>query len=517
MIKYFGKPYEMIMYVCMYYATLCLISPIVNSSPSANWIMIIPDFTNMELQREGQDSEGDSTSITTVTTATTPSTPEDDTPFINMNASLNSHNLVAGSFPKDSRSKSANSAESSVDMESASGSDNWNIHSFLMRAQRMLSTGLRGSMNLGVGQGSTTGGIRETIQEGSDEIVTTEPGRGQRFQDYPFQSEEGMTMTHKNMLNSELKDKFATSLCVRGSNLTPEPITSVSPSRSGNVSEKPSHKRTATWHSESEFNSNSLSKNRRGHQTSRLLKLTTYVSTPRMHANIRVQPHTLKGLRAFHTEVGGGAGVGGRAGGAEGKRGLWSQRRAFDVFVHPSTLPEVYHYLQKKSTSGSFLVELIPIPQLNKFVSKSAESASKPDGPSENGGHGGKSDATCLPSSLVVRLCFATKVCVDGDNMSASVSEDVEHTAVTVEKKAEPVLSVPVEVGHVLMSDVVRQQLEIKECSRVKLLHVDDGWKMSFVDAIKVVIQPINYDKVLDGRGNSSAVVLENLSNIPCT
>ena len=46
------------------------------------------------------------------------------------------------------------------------------------------------------------------------------------------------------------------------------------------------------------------------------------------------------------------------------------------------------------------------------------------------------------------------------------------------------------------MSDLVRQQLEIKECSRVKILHVMDSWRISFVDGIKVVVQPINYEKV---------------------
>ena len=54
-------------------------------------------------------------------------------------------------------------------------------------------------------------------------------------------------------------------------------------------------------------------------------------------------------------------------------------------------------------------------------------------------------------------------------------------------------VSVPVQV---LMSDLVRQQLEIKECSRVKILHVMDSWRISFVDGIKVVVQPINYEKV---------------------
>ena len=55
--------------------------------------------------------------------------------------------------------------------------------------------------------------------------------------------------------------------------------------------------------------------------------------------------------------------------------------------------------------------------------------------------------------------------------------------------KEEPPVSVPVRVGQVPMSDLVRQQLEIKECSRVKILHVMDSWRISFVDGIKVAVQ----------------------------
>ena len=58
---------------------------------------------------------------------------------------------------------------------------------------------------------------------------------------------------------------------------------------------------------------------------------------------------------------------------------------------------------------------------------------------------------------------------------------------VGVGERRGPHVSVPVQV---LMSDLVRQQLEIKECSRVKILHIMDSWR------IKVVVQPINYEKV---------------------
>ena len=91
---------------------------------------------------------------------------------------------------------------------------------------------------------------------------------------------------------------------------------------------------------------------------------------------------------------------------------------------------------------------------------------------------------------------------VQGDDMTASLSETPREVVLSVGgggeegDKEEPHVSVPVRVGQVLMSDLVRQQLEIKECSRVKILHVMDSWRISFVDGIKVVVQPINYEKV---------------------
>ena len=98
----------------------------------------------------------------------------------------------------------------------------------------------------------------------------------------------------------------------------------------------------------------------------------------------------------------------------------------FDIFVHPSTLPE---YLKKKSTSGSFLVVLSPIPQLNKYIPK-VEPGSKPDGAPSDGNNGNgtsppRNSDTSLPASLVVRLCFATHVTVQvqGDDMTASLSD----------------------------------------------------------------------------------------------
>ena len=437
----------------------------------------------MELVNSGgTEPDCDSTSGATMETIPTPD-PTDEDAFLQL--SQNSIQQTA-SFPKDSLSRSsasATSAGSSVDMESSIGTDNWNLQTLFTKAQRLFSMygGLRG----GAGEAQ-----ERAVEEGEDEIIMTEPGRDDtRFIEYPFHSQEGVTMTYKEVLNSELKDKFATSLCVRGSSLTPEPITSAS------LKKVKGHKRTPTWHDESQLNhrSRSPAKTKKS-DLKTLRKLTPYVVTPRMHANLRVQPHPLKGLRhALMPDY-------------KPLNKTPSEKRVFDIFVHPSTLPEVYHYLKKKSTSGSFLVELSPIPQLNKYILK-VEPGSKPDGAPSDGNNGNgtsppRNSDTSLPASLVVRLCFATHVTVQGDDMTASLSETPREVVLSVGgggeegDKEEPLMSVPVRVGQVLMSDLVCQQLEIKECSRVKILHVMDSWRISFVDGIKVVVQPINYEKV---------------------
>ena len=294
----------------------------------------MPDVTVMELVNSG-GTEPDCDSTSGATTETIPD-PTDEDAFLQL--SQNSIQQTAF-FPKDSRSRSfasATSAGSSVDMESSIGTDNWNLQTLFTKAQRLFSMygGLRG----GAGEAQ-----ERVVEEGEDEIIMTEPGRDDtRFIEYPFHSQEGVTMMHKEVLNSELKDKFATSLCVRGSSLSPEPITLAFPKK------VKGHEWTPTWHNESQFRSRSPAKTKKSDPKT-LWKLTPYVVTPCMHANLRVQPHPLKGLRhALKPDY--------KPLNKTPLSDLWSVKRVFDIFVHPSTLPEVYHYLKKKSTSGSFLV-----------------------------------------------------------------------------------------------------------------------------------------------------------------
>ena len=428
----------------------------VSSEPSANWVMIVPDKTMVELSRGTicADSEEDVNCIV----SPDPEPLNEDSPFIQTASS----SLY---MPKDSRSKSSASAESSVDTESAH--DNW-TNLLIEGARRLLDiSGLRDSR--------INRGIQESNEE-KDVLIRTQPSCSldEQYIGYPFLSKEGEVL-----VNSE---KLAATMCMRGSNLTPEPMTS----HSNSSSTKPSHKRTATWHSETEFSPTKPLLSRKKKDPILKNKLSSYIHTPLMSANLRVQPHPIRGLRSRYKQL------------SVDFNHLWDHDKILDVYVHPSSLPELYHYLKKISTYKAFLVELTPIPQLNKYVSKSAEVVLKYDGAldTSEGDHASKNSKVekDFPSSLVVRLCFATKITVEKDVMTTCVSEPLQEAIKKEEESS--VLKVIVQVGHIVMSDLVRQQLEIKECSRIKLNHVHDRWRMSFVDEIKIVIQPLGYDKV---------------------
>ena len=455
----------------------------VSSEPSANWVLIVSDETMVELSSgqsnsKSSSSTADATTVTTTTTTlpsvTTPDPSEEDSPFHSMY-----NNSVISSLPEKARSRSsasAVSAESSVDTDSGS---NWGIGHLLRRARQFLELSTADYVNP---RGSAEDDEREVIQR---EPI---PEQDERYEEYPFHSQEGETINNKDRMHEELlHQQLGSKLCMRGDSSTPDPVIP-SPKKNKEANAvKPSHKRTATWHSETEFTSprKAMPKLRSGKS-----KLQQFISTPTMKANLRVQPHPIKGIKSA----------------TQRDSKSWYHERIFNVFVHPSTLPEVYHYMQKKSPRGSFLVELYPILQPNGRDPKRAESVPDSSSIDSSGGQVGKNssqDNSGLPSSLVVKLCFATEILVSQDGFSTHISEGREEKAFSLE---ENVLKVPVQIGHVVMSDLVRQQLAIKECSRVIISHVLDSWKMSIADNIKIVIQPIGNFKVRMGKFNSRSL-----------
>ena len=265
---------------------------------------------------------------------------------------------------------------------------------------------------------------------------------------------------------------------------------------------RPHHRRIRTWHSETEFGSG---------QGLRILP--KYIGTPKMKAFLRVQPHSMhyNGTKLNTCR-------------AETLLPLWNYERIFDVFVHPSSIPEVFHYVQHYP-NVSVLVELKPVepPYAQKTQSGAGDNTAQEPQPRNKGtedppdiltdmrefGLIAKSDqASKLPdrssrspewfsrlsdgfaSSLVVRLCFATKIQCSDKGITSVISGDKSKD---INASMPTSFETPVAVGHIVMSHMVRQQLKISECSFVQLLHVKDEWKAnpSYKKTTMLRLQPL--------------------------
>ena len=234
-------------------------------------------------------------------------------------------------------------------------------------------------------------------------------------------------------------------------------------------STRSSHERSYTWGSPSDFSMPQAEKRK----TSNVPKC---VNTPGLSAHLRVQPY-------FPTATN------------EDSSCLWIPERAFDVFVNPCSLPEVFLSLEDKESA--ILVDLVPIESPTK------PPQSRGGGMDDQGRTGQDSDFDMkrvttmlekqpvggsereqrgLPASLVVRLFFATKVWRKDDKMVALLSEDSDL------KNDE----IPIKIGHVLVSDLVRHQLGIAMCSGVILNHVKDEWRLTYKQAPSLHIQPLD-------------------------
>lgn len=231
-------------------------------------------------------------------------------------------------------------------------------------------------------------------------------------------------------------------------------------------SSRSSHERSHTWGSPSDFSVPQVERRK-------ISNVPKCVNTPGLSAHLRVQP-------CLPT--------------SDDSDCLWIPERAFDVFVHPSSLPEIFLSLEDKTSA--ILVDLVPI-----------ESPSKPPqsrgGIEDQGRSGQESDYEIkrvtpilekqpvggsereqkgLPASLVVRLFFATKVCRRDDKMVALLSDDSD---IKCDKIA-------IEMGHILVSDLVRHQLGIAMCSGVILNQVKDEWRITYKQAPSLHIQPLD-------------------------
>ncbi len=297
----------------------------------------------------------------------------------------------------------------------------------------------------------------------------------------PVMKQPSVESSQHQMMMTEIKHKvpcytgplYKSSGARPGSN-TPDPPPMSSMSSESDPTEKTKksyHKRFNTWHSGTDFK-NSSPGFRSGKRP----------VVPHMCVDVRVQPHPITGVYCLNSQS---------------DRGLWRQDQLFNIFVHPSTIPEIFLYWQSYSTEP-ILVEIMPtyLPP-----SDLKESKSNPAGEDHaNTKHDTRSVssettlASPLPGSLVVRLCFATRIrllkgviaCRIEDGCCDEQSEDLDTDCIDFR----------VAVGHVVMSDIVRQQLRIKNCSLVRMLHVKDEWRISYTDQPSVLLQPLKPEHV---------------------
>ncbi len=261
--------------------------------------------------------------------------------------------------------------------------------------------------------------------------------------------------------------------------VTPDPPPKPSMSSESEPTDKTQksyHKRFNTWHSDTDFNKRPSPGFRGGQRA----------VVPCMCVNLRVQPHPISGLCSFNSSVDSPPISG---------SGLWGQDKLFDIFVHPSTMPEIFLYWQNVCT-GSILVEITPTNPLPSDPKENKPTTTAPDEQTD-----AKQDArsissseallvSLLPSSLVVRLCFATRIRLEDGQLITMIKDGC--STEDDEESDTQCVDFSVAVGHVVMSDTVRQQLRIRTCSPVTLQHVKDEWRISYNDRPNLVLQPLN-------------------------
>lgn len=243
--------------------------------------------------------------------------------------------------------------------------------------------------------------------------------------------------------------------------------------RSSTSGSRSSHERSHTWGSPSDFFTPPS-------EMRKISNIPKCVNTPGLSAHLRVQPYHTAGSAA--------------PAGDDDSDCFWIPERAFDVFVHPSSLPEVFLSLDDKMSA--VLVDLVPV----ESPTKPPQGRGGSDDPGRAGQDadfdikrmtpvlekqpvgGSEREQKGLPASLVVRLFFATKLWRRDDRMVALLSEQ------SYGKEDE----IPVEIGHVLVSDLVRHQLGIATCSGVVLNHVKDEWRIAYKQAPSLHIQPLD-------------------------
>ena len=420
------------------------------TEPSATWVMIVPGTTKLEIL------SSDTSRTATTTTASDRlhlSQLSHLTSFEEEGTSPGYRHYLESSNPPKSRLSSTNSTDSSVDSDGGSGVNYQLLNQSL---PSMAWTKLTSFLPFIQSQRVSPTPQEESSRPAS--VASSSDG-------FPFNY--AARDSKREVLNELLRKVPQSPSGANTVSVTDTSGNGIRRSSTANSgSTRSSHERSRTWGSPSDFSVPQAERRK-------ISNVPKCVNTPGLSAHLRVQPC----LPA-----------------SEDSDCLWTPERAFDVFVHPSSLPEIFLSLEDKTSA--ILVDLVPI-----------ESPSKPPqsrgGMEDQGRSGQDSDYEIkrvtpiiekqpvggsereqkgLPASVVVRLFFATKVWRRDNKMMALLSDNLDI------KNDE----IAIEMGHVLVSDLVRHQLGIAMCSRVILNQVKDEWRISYKQAPSLHIQPLD-------------------------
>lgn len=303
----------------------------------------------------------------------------------------------------------------------------------------------------------------------------------------------------------------------RSSTRTPEPAVSAPPTFLQPQEAQSKHKKTKSW----------------SHPTELRVKLPKYVETPSMDALLRVQPHSIGGPDKYFMKEGGQSYHG---------PPQWDYSRLFDVYVHPSTFPEISNYYHCSKNLGSFLVQVksanppkaisqsqgnqneIQPPQppqppqaadtatgdaimsplsetrleLSRIFSTIAELSSPAHDAESDRSDSSTKSATSQPltfaKTLVLRLCFATElVSCEDDRVRPLPHPPSSDPGELSESQLESTEILRVAPGHIVMSHIVQQQLQTGACSLVRVSHVSDEGRLSTSKGqVTVHIRPLD-------------------------
>ena len=127
--------------------------------------------------------------------------------------------------------------------------------------------------------------------------------------------------------------------------------------------------------------------------------------------------------------------------------------------------------------------------ELSRIMSVVASSFQDSQSDASDASSGVKSDAPislALPESLVVRLCFATKLVSDANGRVLPLP----HSPLTGTKCKEVLTVAP---GHVVMSELVRRQLKVGGCDVVRVCGVKEEGRMPVGSRhVTVHLRPLN-------------------------